>query len=94
MEGVGLVISSLNAKQRKIYEAVCGNPTPNNIAWDDLVSLFKGLGASVVMGSGSSTTVSLNGVKASFHRPHPQKEAGRGLVRQVRRFIDTALENE
>jgi hypothetical protein len=34
--------------------------------------------------------VALNGVRAVFHRPHPQKETEKGAVKSVRRFLETA----
>lgn len=39
-------------------------------------------------GSGSSVTFELNGERAHFHRPHPQKEALRYRVRDVRTFLE------
>jgi hypothetical protein len=36
---------------------------------------------------GSRLAVALNGVRHVFHRPHPQKEAGKPTVRELRRFL-------
>ena len=47
-------------------------------------------GAAKSEGSGSRVRFVLNGVVGSFHRPHPQKEAGRGVVVSVRRFLSDA----
>ncbi|WP_315855755.1 type II toxin-antitoxin system HicA family toxin [Rhizobium leguminosarum] len=41
-------------------------------------------------GNGSRVRVALNGVRAVFHRPHPQKETDKGAVRSVRRFLQEA----
>jgi len=30
----------------------------------------------------------LNGIRATFHRPHPKKETDRGAVKSVRRFLE------
>lgn len=38
-------------------------------------------------GQGSRIRVALNGVRAVFHRPHPRKEADKGAVKSVRRFL-------
>jgi hypothetical protein len=35
-------------------------------------------------------TVTLNGVRAIFHRPHPKPEAGKGVIDAVRRFLGNA----
>ncbi|WP_370867743.1 type II toxin-antitoxin system HicA family toxin [Brevundimonas sp.] len=34
--------------------------------------------------------VSLDGVDAVFHRPHPQKETDKGALKSVRRFLTEA----
>lgn len=31
-----------------------------------------------------------NGVRAAFHRPHPQKETDNGAVKSMRRFLTEA----
>ena len=54
------------------------------------LSLFKALGASVSQGRGSRVRVSLNGVKAVFHEPHPEKETNKGAVKAVREFLVNA----
>ncbi|WP_244514839.1 type II toxin-antitoxin system HicA family toxin [Ensifer sp. LCM 4579] len=38
-------------------------------------------------GQGSRVRGVLNGVRAVFHRPHPQKETDKGAVKSVRRFL-------
>ena len=47
----------------------------SNIPWSDVEALFVALGAEVTEGHGSRVRVALNGVRAVFHRPHPEKEA-------------------
>jgi hypothetical protein len=61
-----------------------------DIAWRDIESLFRGLGAEVSEGNGSRVRIALNGVRAVFHRPHPQKETDKGAVKSVRRFLGEA----
>jgi hypothetical protein len=34
--------------------------------------------------------IALNGVRAVFHRPHPQKETDKGTVISMRRFLTEA----
>lgn len=70
--------------------AVFAEPTRANIAWRDLESLLKHLGGDVTSGSGSRVRVALNGVRATFHRPHPRREAHKPLIRSVRRFLESA----
>ena len=49
--------------------------------------LFIALGARVIEGNGSRVRFELNGVVASFHRPHPQKEAKPYQVRDAKAFL-------
>jgi hypothetical protein len=74
----------------KTLEAIFAEPVRANINWSDIESLFKHLGADVTEGRGSRVRVALNGVRAVFHRPHPQKETDKGAVRSVRRFLTEA----
>lgn len=53
-------------------------------------ALFLQLGAEITEGRGSRVRVSLNGVRAVFHRPHPQKETDKGAVKSVQRFLTAA----
>jgi hypothetical protein len=80
----------MNKKQQRILDAIQTSPPPANLKWDDIEALFKALGAVVSQGNGSRVRVSLNGVKAVFHKPHPNNEVGRGCVRDLRLFLETA----
>ena len=80
----------MNTKQEKTLAAVFENPTPSDISWKDIESLFTALGAEISEGRGSRVRVKLHEIRASFHRPHPDRVAGRGMVRRVRRFLTTA----
>jgi len=50
--------------------------------------LFVALGAQLIEGNGSRVRFELNGVIATFHRPHPQKEAKPYQVRDAREFLN------
>lgn len=80
----------MNAKQRKTLEAIFSRPTRANIAWSDVESLFNALGATISEGEGSRVRVSLQGVRATYHRPHPQREANKSTVDDVRTFLESA----
>jgi hypothetical protein len=80
----------VNRKQQKTLEAIFEEPVRANIAWKDIEALFLVLGAEVSEGSGSRVRVALHGVRAVFHRPHPQKETDKGAVKSVRRFLQEA----
>lgn len=85
-----LQVMGLRTKHKKIFAAIYENPVRANILWTDIESLFEALGAEISPGRGSRTRVSLNDRKALFHRPHPQKEANKLLVKSVRRFLTEA----
>ena len=77
-------------RQDDTLSAIFAEPTRANIAWRDIESLFKHLNGEITEGAGSRVRVRLNGIKAIFHRPHPQREAHRPLVRSVKRFLEAA----
>jgi len=52
--------------------------------------LFRAAGTSVTEGKGLRIRVKLNGIKAVFHRPHPEKVMDKGAVKSVRRFLEEA----
>ncbi len=80
----------MNAKQRKILALIFKVPTPVDVRWSDIESLFEGFGAKITEGNGSRVRVLLNGVKAVFHRPHPKKITDKGALMSVRKFLMNA----
>jgi hypothetical protein len=80
----------MNSKQKKTFELLYRDPIQADILWADIESLFIALGAELSQGSGSRVRVKLNGVRAVFHRPHPQKTTDKGAVSSVRRFLENA----
>jgi hypothetical protein len=81
---------ALSGKHRKTLDAIFADPAQASIAWKDIEALFIACGAEVTEGQGSRVRVALNGVRAVFHRPHPQKETDKGAVKSVRRFLTEA----
>ena len=71
-------------------EALHKEPTPAGIPWSDIERLFKALGAELSGGAGSRLRVRLNGIRAVFHRPHPERTTDKGAVNSVRRFLGNA----
>ena len=80
----------MSRKHDKTRAAIFAEPTRANIKWDDVESLFRALGAEVTQGSGSRVRIALNGRRATFHEPHPEKEIGRKTVADVREFLEDA----
>jgi len=50
-------------------------PQAAKFKWQRIEGLFLALGAQAIEGRGSRVRFELNGVVATFHRPHPHKEA-------------------
>jgi hypothetical protein len=77
----------MNSKQKKTLAAVFANPVPGSIQWRYIESLLVAIGCQLIEGDGSRVRFNFNGAVASFHRPHPNKEAKRYQVREAREFL-------
>ena len=80
----------VNRKHRRTLERIDSEPVPKTLEWARLESLFVALGAEVIEGRGARVRFALNGVVATFHRPHPAKEAKPYQVRDARCFLEKA----
>lgn len=80
----------MNSRHQKTLNAVFKTPVPSSLEWNQIEALFIAVGAQVIEGSGSRVRFELNGVIATFHRPHPQKEAKPYQVRDARKFLEQA----
>ena len=78
---------SFRGRHASTLRAVFADPVRANVPWRDVEALFEALGAEIGEGSGSRVRVALRGVRAVFHRPHPEKETDKGALRSVRRFL-------
>jgi len=77
----------MNSKQRKTLARIFADPVSGTIEWAAIENLLVAAGARVIEGSGSRVRFEKDGVIASFHRPHPEKEAKRYQVRDAREFL-------
>lgn len=80
----------MHSRHRATLRAIFAEPAPANLEWAAIEALLVALGAELTEGNGSRVRVVLGGVRAVFHRPHPQKEAKRYLVRGVRDYLKQA----
>jgi hypothetical protein len=64
------------------------DPVLSGIVWDEIEALLLAVGAERFEGNGSRVGFLLNGVRTTFHRPHPEKETDKGAVKSVRRFLE------
>jgi hypothetical protein len=85
-----LFIKTMTKKHRKTLRAVFADPVRSNIIWRDIEAMLAAAGAEISEGKGSRVRIALNGVRAVFHRPHPQKEIDKGAVCSMRRFLTEA----
>lgn len=86
------IIKEVNNKQRKTLQVIFEDPVKSSIAWSAIEALLIALGAEVSEGRGSRVRIYLNGVRAVFHRPHPDPNTDRGAVKSMRRFLTEAGE--
>ncbi|MFJ7353210.1 type II toxin-antitoxin system HicA family toxin [Phyllobacterium sp. NPDC097923] len=77
----------LSRKHRATLAAIFAEPVRAGIAWRDIEALILACGGEITEGQGSRVRIALNGIRAVFHRPHPQKETDKGAVKSVRRFL-------
>ncbi len=80
----------MGPKHKRTLAAIFDDPVRSNIAWRDIESMLEAAGAEIAEGAGSRVRIALNGVRAVFHRPHPQKETDKGAVKSMRRFLTEA----
>ena len=81
----------MNSKQKKTLQAIYSDPVSTSLVWKDIESLLVAVGSEVVEGNGSRVRFVKAGVVASFHRPHPKKEAKPYQVKDARLYL-TQLE--
>ena len=80
---------SMNSKHRKTLAAVFTDPVSGTIEWAAAVeSLLLAAGARLIEGRGSRVQFEKDGEVATFHLPHPAKEAKRYQVRDARDFLE------
>ncbi len=77
----------MNRKNRKVLAAVFTDPVSGTIEWAAIEGLLLAAGARLIEGRGSRVRFEKDGEVATFHRPHPAKEAKRYQVREARDFL-------
>ena len=80
----------MQRKHQRTLENIFKKPVSSNIYWSEIENLLRVLGAEISEGNSSRIRVKLNGVRAVFHRPHPQKETDKGAVNSAKRFLENA----
>ncbi|MDE0088875.1 MAG: type II toxin-antitoxin system HicA family toxin [Candidatus Poribacteria bacterium] len=80
----------MNKRHERTLNAIFRTPVPKTLKWRQIESLLVACGAKTIEGRGSRVRFELNGVTATFHRPHNQKEARPYQVKDARRFLERA----
>ena len=78
----------MNTRHRKTLAAVFKDPVSGTIEWAAIEGLLLAAGARLIEGRGSRVRFEKDGELATFHRPHPAKEAKRYQVRDARDFLE------
>ena len=80
----------LRSKYLGTLHAIFEDPIRSDVKWIDIENLLVALEAELSEGRGSRVRIYLNGIRAVFHRPHPQKETHKGALKAIRRFLTEA----
>ena len=78
----------MNNKHRKVLQAIFAYPTQGVIEWKAIESLFTAVGAKTIEGRGSRVRFTFGAYVATFHRPHPEKDAKPYQIRDARNFLE------
>lgn len=78
----------MNATHRKTLAAVFAEPVSASIEWRRIEALLVAAGCRVIEGNGSRVRFERDGLVATFHRPHPAKEAKPYQVRDARQYLE------
>lgn len=83
-------MSGLSKKHSKILKDIFRDPIRSDVVWKDIETIIIALGGEISEGKGSRVRIYLNGIRAVFHRPHPQRVTDKGALKSMRRFLTEA----
>jgi len=78
----------MNVAHRKTLAAIFAESVPKSLEWRRIEALFIAVGCQIVERAGSRVRFEKGGDVATFHRPHPEKEAKPYQVRDARQFLE------
>jgi 3'-phosphoadenosine 5'-phosphosulfate (PAPS) 3'-phosphatase len=78
----------VSSKHRRTLAVVFIDPVSGTIEWAAVEGLLLAAGARLIEWRGSRVRFEKDGEVATFHRPHPAKEAKRYQVRDARDFLE------
>jgi hypothetical protein len=77
----------MNSKHTKTLKSVFAKPTAATLEWARIEALLVSVGCKVLEGNGSRVRFVHRTTVATFHRPHPSKEAKIYQVDDAREFL-------
>lgn len=77
----------MNRKNSKTLAAIFAKPAPHALEWAHIEALLVSVGCTVVEGNGSRVKFIHGTTVASFHRPHPAKEAKIYQINDAKAFL-------
>ncbi|MBV1876737.1 MAG: type II toxin-antitoxin system HicA family toxin [Pseudomonadales bacterium] len=77
----------MNSKQKRTLATIFKDPVSASMVWKEIESLLISAGADVIEGKGSRVRFHKDDIIATFHRPHPKKEAKPYQVKDARTFL-------
>lgn len=78
----------MKLKHERTLDLIFARPASGGTRWDDIVSLFRELGAEIKEREGSRVEVFLFGQVRVYHRPHPRPDTDKGAVANIRKWLD------
>ena len=78
----------MKSKHQKTLEAIFAKPTTGTLEWLRVEALLIAVGCLVIEGRGSRVRFVKGAAVATFHRPHPVKEAKPYQVEDARAFLE------
>jgi len=79
----------VNARHKKTLEAIFAKPTAKSLEWTRIEALFEAVGCAAIEGRGLRVRFAHGGRIATFHRPHPAKEAKPYQIEDARAFLES-----
>ena len=78
----------MNTTHRKTLAAIFADPVSKTLEWRRIEALLVAVGCQVIEGNGSRVRFEKDEHVATFHRPHPAKEAKPYQVRDARQYLE------
>ncbi len=82
------IMLMMNNKHRKTLQKIMTTPVLASICFDELVVCMLAMGYTLEQREGSRIAFIIQDEELSLHKPHPNKEIKKYVVRNVAQFIN------